>query len=57
MKKKRKDFYNQTPDFDDFKAVSSQDCTGLVPASPKSRADKESYKETYDYGALPGRDN
>lgn len=47
-----KKYYKETPDFDDFKAVSSQDCTGLVPSAPQSKADKESYKQTYDYGAL-----
>ncbi len=58
MKKKNKKdwvkkYYKETPDFDDFKAVSFQDCTGLIPSAPQNKADKESYKQTYDYGALP----
>ncbi|MFA9375465.1 MAG: hypothetical protein ACERKZ_01810 [Lachnotalea sp.] len=30
-------------------AASSNDCTGLIPSKPSSKAEKESYKEIYNY--------
>ncbi len=48
-KRAKKDFYNQQADFTDFKAVSAQDCTGLIPGNPQFDSSVESYKQTYDY--------
>ena len=50
-KRTKKDYYNQQADFADFKAVSNQDCTGLIPANPENEYSVESYKQTYDYVA------
>lgn len=50
-KKAKKDFYKNQVDFTDFKAVSAQDCTGLIPGNPQFDASVESYKQTYDYVA------
>lgn len=50
-KKKVVDYYGSDTDFTDFKAVSAQDCTGLIPANPTSDYSLESYKQTYDYAA------
>ena len=50
-KRSKRDYYGQQADFTDFKAVSNQDCTGLIPANPQSDAAVESYKQTYDYVA------
>lgn len=50
-KKNKRDYYSQQADFTDFKAVSSQDCTGLIPGNPQFDASVESYKQTYDYVA------
>lgn len=30
-------------------AASTQDCTGLIPSAPQSRAELESYEEVYHY--------
>lgn len=30
-------------------AASTQDCTGLIPSVPQSRAELESYEEVYHY--------
>lgn len=30
-------------------AASAQDCTGLIPSGPTSRAELESYEEVYHY--------
>ncbi|MDO5416300.1 MAG: hypothetical protein Q4F29_03790 [Lachnospiraceae bacterium] len=33
----------------DLPAVSSMDCTGLIPAPPQSDAQEEAYEELYPY--------
>lgn len=33
----------------DLNTCSNMDCTGAVPVPPKSKAEKESYKNVYDY--------
>ncbi len=48
-KNSNEDYYNCQADLTDFKAVSNQDCTGLIPARPRDDASAESYKQTYDY--------
>lgn len=30
-------------------AASTQDCTGLIPSAPQSKAELESYEEVYHY--------
>lgn len=30
-------------------ACSNNDCTGAVPTPPKTKAEKESYKDVYEY--------
>ena len=37
------------------KAASTQDCTGLIPASPESSEELESYEELYQF--LPPKGN
>ncbi len=52
--KKEKDtqkYYDTEPNFRDFRAVSNQDCTGLIPANPQDNEQLDSYMETYDYRA------
>ncbi|MBQ3053466.1 MAG: hypothetical protein IJC89_00995 [Clostridia bacterium] len=50
-KKDNEKYYKSECDFSDFKAVSSQDCTGLIPSGPVNDAEIKSYEETYDYRA------
>ena len=33
----------------DSYAASTQDCTGLIPAAPTSKAELESYEDIYHY--------
>ncbi len=42
-------------DMDAVGAGSSMDCTGLIPAAPKSRDEREAYKEIKDYMNEPRR--
>ncbi|MGN0334746.1 MAG: hypothetical protein ACI4DV_03660 [Lachnospiraceae bacterium] len=34
---------------DYLKAASSQDCTGLIPAAPKTEEELENYEELYPF--------
>lgn len=36
-------------DYDYLKTASSQDCTGLIPAAPGSKAELESYEDLYPF--------
>jgi len=56
-KNNKKNFYNSEIDFTDFNAVSSQDCTGLIPANPQSEESLKSYMQTYDYRAKIKKNN
>ncbi|MDP4119039.1 MAG: hypothetical protein Q8873_07610 [Bacillota bacterium] len=57
-KKKKKtsgtdpNYYDMAGDLTDFKSVSSQDSTGLIPSKPEDNAELESYEDTYDYLSL-----
>ncbi len=39
----------QTTEYDYLKAVSSQDCTGLIPAAPEDETALENYEELYPF--------
>lgn len=55
-KKKKEDRFSHL-DLENVNASSSMDCTGLIPAITQSRAERESYKELYDYEADVEDDN
>jgi hypothetical protein len=38
-------------DLDTVNAGSSMECTGLIPSAPKTEAEREAYKDLYDYQA------
>ena len=42
-------FQNRMFDFDIENAISSQDCTGLIPSAPKTEAEFESYNDIINY--------
>ena len=51
MNKKEKQQNNRIIDSYDYlaNAASSQDCTGLIPSLPISRAELDSYEDVYHY--------
>ena len=52
MSKKKKEhviFTSDISDIDRGGAVSSQECTGLIPSDPKSRAERAAYEDILDY--------
>ncbi|MGN0404615.1 MAG: hypothetical protein ACI4F1_05290 [Bariatricus sp.] len=51
MNKKEKQQNNCIIDSYDYlsNAASSQDCTGLIPSLPTSRAELDSYEDVYHY--------
>ena len=46
--------YNITEDQDYISAVSSTDCTGLIPALPQDEAQLESYQDLYPFNPEDG---
>lgn len=34
--------------YEHYTVMSATECTGLMPSPPKTRAEKDSYKEIYD---------
>lgn len=53
MKKKKYQehviFHNRMFDFDTNNAISSHECTGLIPWSPESESQLDSYDEIVNY--------
>lgn len=45
----KKDKYNIDKDEDYLKAISSNDCTGLIPSAPCSKEEYENYKDLYKF--------
>lgn len=42
-------FYDHMFDFDVSNAISTHECTGLIPWSPSCREQLDSYDEIYEY--------
>jgi len=52
-KKKQKKYNLDHLDFHQINVSSSMDCTGLIPATPESDEELDSYRELYDNGTIP----